>query len=154
MSSHSTVDKALSFLRGQIPAQVFSYLEGPMRIELSQHNNDLITTDDVVDVLMSLSDLFGSPVEDHQGEELKAYLVNAALFEKEPNETLLGDIERMTVDGVKSNNPVTGCPQDPLVGALYVACHAVPLKGNPVARLESITQALDEAANDILHYEA
>ncbi len=67
MSSHSTVDKALSFLRSQIPAQVFSYLEGPMRIELSRNNDGLITTDDVVDVLMSLSDLFGSPVEDHQG---------------------------------------------------------------------------------------
>ena len=48
-----------------------------MRIELSRNNDGLITTDDVVDVLMSLSDLFGSPVEDHQGEELKASLVNS-----------------------------------------------------------------------------
>lgn len=153
MSSLSTVDKALSFFRGQIPSQVFTYLEGPMRIELSRNQEGSITPDDAVDVLMSLSDLFGTPVDDHHGEELKAYLVNAALFETEPDETLLGDIERMTVDGVKAQDPSTGCLADPLVGALYVACHTVPLKGNPVARLESITHALGETASEMVNYE-
>ena len=142
MTHSSTVDKALTLLRSQLPSKVFTQIEGPLRAELS-----LSSTDELVDSLLALSDVFGSPADSyHDAEDLKAYLVNAALFNTEPNEELVNEIERLTLDGATGKDTSTAC-KDPLVSALYVACHTNPLKGSPVARLESITQALYETAN-------
>ena len=144
------VEQALQMIRSRVPAKVFQILKEPLSTELSQSVNEAPTSDDVVDVLHSLAQLFSSPLYSQKVEPIKQYLLNAALNQSDPDAQLQQDIENMTLDGVLSHDADKGCIQDPLVGALYAISCLYPLK-TPEARLTSLTDAFSDAAQDMLN---
>ncbi len=147
------VEKVLQTIRSRIPANIFNILETPLRQELLQTLESAPEDNPyevLTDAVSALGDIFTEPVDDKDLEPLKALLMNAALLGSEPNDELIEAIKNMTLDGVKEKNPVTGCVQDPVVAALYAVCTMYPLK-NEVHRLNSITDAFNDAAQEIYH---
>ena len=143
------VEQALQMIRSRVPAKVFHILKEPLSAELYRGTDENPSNDDIVDLLLALSQIFRFPIEVVHLEPVKQYLLNAALDRSEPDTDLQRAIEDMTVDGVLSKDTVKGCTQDPLVGALYAISCLYPLK-TPEARLTSITYAFSDAAQDLL----
>lgn len=137
-------------IRSRVPAKVFQLLKEPLSAELYERVDHNPSTDDIVDVFHSLSQLFQSPIQVHDLEPVKQYLLNAALDKCEPDTALQRDIENMTVDGVLAKDSEKGCIQDPLIAALYAISCLYPLK-TPEARLTSLTDVLSDAAQDMLN---
>lgn len=144
------VEQALQMIRSRLPAKVFYILKEPISLELYESAGENPSDDDVVDLLLTLSQIFRFPIDIVNMEPVKQYLLNAALNRSEPNIDLQRDIENMTVDGVFSKDLEKGCIHDPLVGALYAVSCLHPLK-TPEARLESITYVFSDAAQDLLN---
>lgn len=143
------IEQALQMIRSRVPAKVFHLLKDPLSAELYRSVTENPSSEDVVDVLISLSDLFQSPIGDSKLEPVKKYLLNAAFDEVDSNVNLHQDIENMTVEGVLAKDLQKGCVQDPLVGALYAVSCLFPLK-TPEARLASLTGVFCDAAQDML----
>ena len=144
------VEQALQMIRSRVPAKVFHLLKDPLSAELYRSVDENPSNDEIVDVLLSLSQLFQSPIQVHHLEPVKQYLLNAALDRSEPDFQLQQDIENMTVDGVLAKDKEKGCTQDALVGALYAVSCLYPLK-TPEARLASLTTVWADAAQDLLN---
>lgn len=139
------VSQALLMIRSRVPGKVFHMLRDPLTNELGQGTEE----DDVVDMLLALSQLFRFPIQMPHLEPVKQLLMNAAITDNEADAKLQSDIENMTVDGILAHDAEKGCTRDPLVAALYAVSCMYPLK-TPEARLESLTFALSEAAQDMI----
>lgn len=106
-------------------------------------------SEQVIDMFIDFSELFKTPLDHDNMDNLKLHLLNAACVEAELDFELHQSIEVMTVPGILEKNSDTGCVEDPLVASLYAACMLHPLK-TPEARLQSLLAAFAEAAQDML----
>ena len=56
------VEQALQMIRSRVPAKVFHLLKDPLSAELYRSVDENPSNDEIVDVLLSLSQLFQSPI--------------------------------------------------------------------------------------------